>query len=357
MFNMKIAVAGALSVDICPTFTTEGAENFGDLITAGRITHIEGNEIHPGGPVANTGLALKIFGIHPVMCARIGRDDMGKMLYEILSKKMRPFSVDTISIDEKDATAYSIILSPPGLDRAILQNPGANDNFTSRDILWNEVKKCRMFHFGHPSTMAKLYENDGDELVRIMKKAYGYGLVTSLDLCAIDPNSKAASADWRKILERVLPYVDFFMPSIGDLEGILTDDAQKADARQLAEELKEMGAKSIIIKLGEEGMYYSNPGADFFRSIEKKLHISSHYMENWEKREGYIPAVPAEKNISGLGAGDVTVAAYLAAMMHTQSFDETLRLALTEGSLCLSDPSATGGLKPFSELTDVFELL
>ena len=80
-------------------------------------------------------------------------------------------------------------------------------------------------------------------------------------------------------------------------------------------------------------------------------------MENWEKREGYIPAVPAEKNISGLGAGDVTVAAYLAAMMHTQSFDETLRLALTEGSLCLSDPSATGGLKPFGELTDVFELL
>ena len=51
------------------------------------------------------------------------------------------------------------------------------------------------------------------------------------------------------------------------------------------------------------------------------------------------------------------VAAYLAAMMHTQSFDETLRLALTEGSLCLSDPSATGGLKPFSELTDVLELL
>ena len=106
---MKIAVAGALSVDICPTFTTEGAENFGDLITAGRITHIEGNEIHPGGPVANTGLALKIFGIHPVMCARIGRDDMGKMLYEILSKKMRPFSVDTISIDEKDATKNTVV--------------------------------------------------------------------------------------------------------------------------------------------------------------------------------------------------------------------------------------------------------
>lgn len=354
---MKIAVAGALGVDICPTFTTEGTKSFGELIIPGHITHIEGNEIHPGGPVANTGLALKIFGIHPVMCARIGRDDMGKMLYETLSKKMRPFSVETLSIKENDNTAYSIILSPPGLDRAILQNPGANDNFTSRDILWNEVKKCRMFHFGHPSTMAKLYENDGDELVRIMKKAYDYGLVTSLDLCAIDPSSNAAQADWKTILERVLPYVDFFMPSIGDLEGIIIDDAGRADARQLAEELKAMGAKSIVIKLGEDGMYYSNPGADFFRRIEKKLHVSAHYMENWENREGHIPAVPAEKNISGLGAGDVTVAAYLAAMIHTQSFDETLRLALTEGSLCLSDPSATGGLKPFSELTDVFELL
>jgi sugar/nucleoside kinase (ribokinase family) len=189
-----------------------------------------------------------------------------------------------------------------------------------------------------------------------MKTADDFGLVTSLDLCAVDPNSDAAKSDWKTILERVLPYVDFFLPSIGDFEGIMIDDAESADARQLANELKAMGAKCIMIKLGEKGMYYNNPGAEFFRGIEKKMHITPHHMENWENREGYIPAAEPEKIVSGLGAGDVTIAAYLAAIMHSKSFDETLSLALTEGALCLSDPSATGGIKPFSELTDMPDL-
>ena len=192
MFNMKAAIAGALSIDICPAFTCEPVCDFGELIKPGKITHIEGREIHPGGPVANTGIAMKIFGLHPIFCARIGRDEFGKMLFEIMSKKARPFSIDTLSISEDDNTAYSLILSPPGLDRAILQNPGANDSFTGEDINWREVKKCRLFHFGHPSTMSKLYENDGDELVAIMKKAHELDLVTSLDLCSIDPDSPAA---------------------------------------------------------------------------------------------------------------------------------------------------------------------
>jgi fructose-1-phosphate kinase PfkB-like protein len=146
------------------------------------------------------------------------------------------------------------------------------------------------------------------------------------------------------------------MPSIGDLEGILIDDAENADVRKVADELNELGAKCLLIKLGAKGMYYRNPGAAFFRTIEKKLKVVSPYMENWENREGFAEAVKPKKNISGLGAGDVAIAAYLAAIMHTQNFDETIALALAEGALCLGDVSATGGLKPFGELTDVFEL-
>lgn len=43
------------------------------------------------------------------------------------------------------------------------------------------------------------------------------GLTTSLDLVAVDPDSEAAGMDWARILERVLPYVDFFVPSIEEL--------------------------------------------------------------------------------------------------------------------------------------------
>ena len=97
-------------------------------------------------------------------------------------------------------------------------------------------------------------------------------------------------------------------------------------------------------------MYYNNPGGDFFRIIEKKLRLSAHYMENWENREGYAAAIKPEKIVSGLGAGAVSIAAFLAAILHGLPFDEAVHLALAEGALCLQDASATGSIMPFNRL-------
>ena len=371
MKDNKIAVVGALSVDICPTFTgtfNAGQQSdFSDVIKPGAITHIEGNEIHPGGPVANTGIALSFFGIEPVMCAKIGGDEMGKMLLSIIGNELKGAdrAPGSICIDNAAPTAYSIILAPPGLDRAILQNPGANDTFSYSDINWDEVKNCKLLHFGHPSTMANMYKDDGEELLRILKTAKELGLVTSLDLCAIDPSSDAGKADWEKILGRVLPYTDFFLPSIEDLSNIfsnlfeeLTDTLSEASsesdnklklAKELAELSHKLGAGTVLIKLGEDGMYYSNGNASFFSEIETKLGFKPGSMSasdkgGWAGREGHLPAMKVDKIVSGLGAGDVTIAAYLAAMVRGFSFDEAIEKARNAGAQCVTVASATGGL-------------
>ena len=362
MKDNKIAVVGALSVDICPTFTgtfnTGYASDFSHVIKPGAITHIEGNEIHPGGPVANTGIALSFFGIEPVMCAKIGDDEMGKMLLSIIGNELKGTdqAPRSICIDNAAPTAYSIILAPSGLDRAILQNPGANDTFSYSDINWDEVKSCKLLHFGHPSTMANMYKDDGEELLRILKTAKELGLVTSLDLCAIDPSSDAGKADWEKILGRVLPYVDFFLPSIEDLSNIFSGsdtvtgyDNKIKNAREFADISHKLGADTVLIKLGEDGMYYSNGDASFFSEIETKLGFNPGSMSapddgNWAGREGHLPAMKVEKVVSGLGAGDVTIAAYLAAMVRGFSFDETIEKARSAGAQCVTDASATGGL-------------
>ena len=65
--------------------------------------------------------------------------------------------------------------------------------------------------------MQSMYENDGKELLKIMKKAKDAGAATSLDMASVDETSDAGGADWEKILESVLPYVDFFVPSVEEL--------------------------------------------------------------------------------------------------------------------------------------------
>ena len=67
-----------------------------------------------------------------------------------------------------------------------------------------------MFHFGYPPLMRSMYENDGAELVEIMKRAKAAGAATSLDMAAVDPDAQAGRADWEKILECVMPFVDFY---------------------------------------------------------------------------------------------------------------------------------------------------
>ncbi|CZR75338.1 PfkB domain-containing protein [Clostridium saccharolyticum WM1] [Clostridioides difficile] len=65
--------------------------------------------------------------------------------------------------------------------------------------------------------MKRMYENEREELRKILKKAKMAGAATSLDFALVNQDTRAGQADWEMILEKVLPYVDFFVPSAEEL--------------------------------------------------------------------------------------------------------------------------------------------
>ena len=348
--SIRAAVAGCLSVDICPVFAGTGRD-FGEVIKEGKISRISGNDIFPGGSVANTGIAMNIFGIDVSLLCRIGEDAMGGLLLDMLTEGAGEHSVETIARSGDSYTAYSLILAPEGLDRAILQNPGANDDYDIEDIDWEKLEGCRLMHFGHPPTMRHFFRDEGRQLVELFERAHSMGMVTSLDLCAVDPASEAGAADWKLILNNVLPHVDFFLPSRDELADMLGVEVC-GDLKEISEELigrsVGLGATNILIKEGEMGMSYRNCGD--FSLIERALDFEPGAMKDWEGAAGQVPAIPVEREVSGLGAGDTTIAAYLAAMMRGYSFEDALYLARAEGALCVGDTSATRALRPFEML-------
>ncbi|MGI6737263.1 MAG: carbohydrate kinase family protein [Anaerovoracaceae bacterium] len=354
---VRAAVAGALSVDICPRFVCPPAREIGDVIRPGEITRITGREIHPGGPVANTGLALHRFGIEPVLCARLGDDDFGRLLRHMLRDGAGERALTGLISDPASYTAWSVILAVPGLDRSILQNPGANDRFRADDLDWNSLRDCGLLHFGHPSTMREIYRDGGEGLYRALRGAREHGLLTSLDLCAVDPASEAGRQDWRAILRRVLPWTDFFVPSIDELTAILPPQETDADttavrrrAARLAALAQEYGAANVLIKCGAAGMAYRHAGAGFFAAAEQRLRLPAGCLQSWAGQTGFRTAVPVTKEVSGLGAGDTSIAAYLAALLRGCDLTRALTLAVTEGALCVTEVSAVGGLRPFEEV-------
>ena len=59
----KVIAAGHICLDITPVFPQRmKGKAIGDLMVPGKLLNVEAADIHTGGSVANTGLALKFLG-------------------------------------------------------------------------------------------------------------------------------------------------------------------------------------------------------------------------------------------------------------------------------------------------------
>ncbi|WP_276631631.1 carbohydrate kinase family protein, partial [Terrisporobacter hibernicus] len=313
--NKKVMVAGHICLDITPVFPSNPKKELKDILIPGKLANVDKAHVHTGGAVANTGLAMKILGADVKLVGKIGEDYFGQLIMNILDK----YNVsDKMISSPNTSTSYSIVISPPGVDRIFLHNSGANDDFVANDISKDMLEDVCLFHFGYPPLMKSIYKNQGEELLKIFKNMKGYNIATSLDMASIDPLSEAGSVDWNSILERVLPYVDFFLPSVEELAFMIdkekfnewvikangkdiTSIISINDVKPLADKLINMGAKVVLIKCGAPGIYYKTGDKDKLSSISSNIKLN---LGSWSNREGFEKSYEPGKVVSATGAGD-----------------------------------------------------
>ena len=266
-------------------------------------------------------------------------------------------------MDESGSTSYSVVLAVPGIDRIFLHNPGANDTFASDDIPEKALRDAALFHFGYPPLMRRMYAENGRELAGIFRRVKEHDIATSLDLAAVDTASDAGKADWAQILARVLPDVDFFVPSFEELcfmldrpryqallsrGGDITEqDCIPDNAERLAGICLAMGCGAVLVKCGLSGMVYHTGTAERMRRVGSRLSIDT---EKWANQSGRQPCFRADTVCSGTGAGDVSIAAFLTAVLQGETPDSCAMLAAAEGAASVSSYDALGGILPLGEL-------
>lgn len=363
--SKKVVVAGHACLDITPIFSPElSAGKLGEVLSPGKLIEMQGVDIHTGGAVSNTGLAMKKMGMEVCLMAKTGDDEFGKIMSDIYGQYG---AADGIIVQKGERTSYSAVIAVPGIDRIFLHDPGCNHTFTLSDIDEEKLQDVALFHFGYPPLMKKMYENEGEELVNIMKRVKELGIVTSLDLAFVDESSEAGKADWGKILAKVLPYIDIFVPSIEELCCMLDksryeewkqraadqDLAERLcpekDIRPLADRCIELGAKVLLLKCGAPGLYFKTAQPSRLKALEEilDLHAEEWFSEGYFERS-YVP----EKVLSGTGAGDTTIAAFLTAMLNGYSREMCLHLAAAQGASCVEAYDALSGIKPLPELEE-----
>lgn len=364
MKNSKVVVAGHICLDITPVFASnEKGARVENILAPGKLVQMKEADIHTGGTVANTGIGMKILGADVTLMGKVGDDSFGKMVQDILRK--HHLEKDMI-ISGKD-TSYSIVLAPSGIDRMFLHNPGANNTFSYSDLDFSEISKADMFHFGYPTLMDKMYENKGEDLIKIFKKVKELGLITSLDMAMVDPDSKAGKVDWKNILTKVLPYVDFFVPSIEELgfmldrntydewitrangKDITASLSLNEDVKPLADELINMGTKVVLIKCGSPGIFYKTAKQNELNKLGGKINQN---FKDWGEKEGFEKSYTPKKVLSGTGAGDTSIAAFLTAILKGFPLKKCLQLSTATGASCVESYDALGGLRSFKELEE-----
>lgn len=352
------AVAGHICLDIIPSFPPEGGDLL-DKMLPGKLIDVGPALISTGGAVSNTGLALHRLGIPVALICKVGRDPFGRMILDLLGAYGCDLT-DGVIVDETTSTSYTIVISPPAIDRLFFHCTGANDTFSSADIEYGNLKGIRLFHFGYPPLMRNMYEKDGKGLEDLFHNVHNRGITTTLDMAKPDPTSEAGRVDWNRVLERTLRHVDIFLPSLDEILYMIDRDAfDRLTAKytevslgasvdttlldKLAHRLINMGAKVIAIKLGEQGLYLRTS-----LDVECLAMAAGHETElrQWANRQLIAPCFLAD--VAGTtGAGDCTVAGFLAGLVDGTGPVETINMAVGVGACSTEKPDATSGVPPW----------
>lgn len=305
-----------------------------------------------GGAVSNTGLALHRLGVPTRLMGKIGDDLFGREVMNIFGG-IAPALTESMIVIPGEQTSYSVVIEPPGVDRLFLHCPGANDTFTADDLDTKRLNGAQLLHFGYPPIMREMYLDAGVGLAGMLGQVKQAGLATSLDMCTVDPDSEAGQVDWIELLKRVLPAVDFFVPSIDEITYMVDRRPPQPGAtpdlatlRRVSGKLLDWGAAIVALKLGDHGLYLRTTS-----DIDRLDATGGDLLDRdaWLRREVYAPCFQV-KVAGTTGAGDCTIAGLLAAVVRGDGPDEATRAATAVGACSVESTDACGGVRPWLEI-------
>ena len=342
-----VVVAGHVSFDLFPALHGPVVLEPGGLVVAGPA------RLSTGGVVTNTGLALHRLGVDVRLIGRVGADLFGRAVLDVLRER-DPALISHLVVCEDEATSYTLVFNPPGVDRSFVACAGANATFTAADVPVRLVAGARLFHFGYPPMMPLMYANGGAQLAQLFESVRATGAATSLDMCGVDPDSDAGAVDWEEVLLATLPHVDLFAPTLDELLFMLEPSTAVGSAvdrtrlARLSRRLIAMGVSVAAIKLGDRGLYLRGTSdAARVDDLATRVPIDA---ASWLGVEVLAPCFEPDVLAGTTGSGDATIAGLLAALLRGADPLAAATAATAVGAYSVEAPDSTSGIPSWEQV-------
>jgi len=273
--------------------------------------------VETGGCAANTAIALARLGVRPTVVAKVGGDLFGDFVRDELIAD----GVDVSGIGRAPdlGTSKTVIVPVSGEDRRFIHSFGANATLCAADIAAAIVTAPDVLYIGGFLVLPALRQ---DELAAQLRRARQARTRVVLDVVA--PLGRALSLD---DVAGVLAEVDYFVPN-DDEAAALTG---ASDPRRQAERLLELGAGTVIVTMGEQGLIAAGPDG----SIE-------------------LPA-PHVDVVDPSGAGDAFAAGLVYGLLEGWALPRCLEFASVIGARACTRLGCTAGLPTRAEADGYLE--
>ncbi len=244
----NILVVGSINMDLIAK--TDHLPEIGETVMGSKLLKI------PGGKGANQAVSAAKIGSQTWICGKIAGDDYGKELKESLQKNN--VKLDYLIESENDQTGTAIINVDDKGNNTIIVIPGANAELKDSDL---EIIEDKLDEIDIILVQLEVPLKTVFSSIKLAKK---YGVIVVLD-----------PAPAAKIPDHIFPLIDIITPNLKEAERLLDMSISKNNYKEAAEKLLNKGVKSVVLTLGEDGVYLKSETEDIYISAKKVKSIDS----------------------------------------------------------------------------------
>jgi sugar/nucleoside kinase (ribokinase family) len=260
------------------------------------------------GAAGVAAIAAAKMGLKTRAVGGVGEDLMGDWVLE----RLRHFGVDISMMQHKPGwkTSSSIVTTRADGSRPALHMKGATGSFVVDEKDFAKIADAKVVHLGGIGLMDAM---DGEPNARLSRYAKEHGCITTVDIFA-------GSRDDLPDVAAVLPYTDYFIPSIEEAQALSGIE----DLEDCTKFFHDYGVACCVFTLGADGAYYSHVDGTRFR----------------------VPAFDVEVKCT-CGCGDAFDSGFAVALCHEFDPDTAVRFAQATAALNATGLGSQAGVESF----------
>jgi sugar/nucleoside kinase (ribokinase family) len=248
----------------------------------------------------------------------VGSDEKADWIIDTLERE----GIDASLMQRMDGAPTSATILPirPDGSRPVLHARGASARWRISPEVQKAACESKVLHLGGVGSLLAM---DGEPSVSLLRDAKAAGCITTLDLIQ-------ARQEVLALVEPLMPYVDFFMPSIDETHAMIGSD----DPQVCAQHFLDRGAGACAISLGGEGSFVmTRDGTRFF-----------------------VPAHEITVRDTS-GCGDAYTGGFIAGLVRDWNLKDCARLATATAAIVATGLGSGTNLVSFDETVNAMNTL